>query len=275
VKAKSYPSIGVCIYCYRSPTELEKAGISPKLTREHIISFGINGLLVFAKASCSECARTINKGFEQHFLKRLVIEIRTLKKMQTNHPAQRPTTFKRGVRHQTGTTWTDVPAEQHPVLLAFPVLNAPAALSGEPIKGEMGWEISAMTALFSPDALNKFGFGSCYFEFQPEAFGRFFAKVAHGFATAELGRDGFEPVLVPIILGTDKVMGRYIGSSQYECRLHYSPHKIDIRDVNGWAVVSVQLFADFDATSRYDIVAGRLTQNGYDKLAVIQNVLHT
>ena len=83
-KIKRFPAVGQCIYC-------DAAGASIKLSDEHIIPFALGGKDILLEASCSKCARKINKGFETHCSQRLFQTIRVHHRYPTRNPKKRPT----------------------------------------------------------------------------------------------------------------------------------------------------------------------------------------
>lgn len=52
-----------------------------------------------------------------------------------------------------------------------------------------------------------------YAQFQPVDFARVLAKIAHGYAVWWAGIDGFRPLLLPIILGTNDHVSYWIGGT--------------------------------------------------------------
>ena len=66
----------------------------------------------------------------------------------------------------------------------------------------------------TPDPSMPEGKRSAGFQpFSPDLICRSIAKIAHGAAVAELGFDAFEPMLPPIISGSDKNISHLIGST--------------------------------------------------------------
>jgi hypothetical protein len=115
----------------------------------------------------------------------------------------------------------------------------------------------------------KHGEGFSVGAFEPIAFLRFLAKVAHSFAIGRLGVDHFEPVLPDVILGKPEVptnsLFQFIGGgSKIEVGAYSDPtlrtlHCLDTRSDNStgtrYVIVSLQLFSFLSAPT-YDVVVG-------------------
>src|SRR6266853_1676428 len=89
-----YGSVGRCIYC--GATRYSAAEVRP-LSDEHIVPEGLSGTLVLPRASCRRCAKTTGQ-IEGSVLRNLLWAPRTLLKMKTKRPKERPTHFSAAVK---------------------------------------------------------------------------------------------------------------------------------------------------------------------------------
>jgi len=94
----------------------------------------------------------------------------------------------------------------------------------------------------------------------PESFLRMLAKIAHCFATAELGINSFAPLLLDIIKGDEPLSNRLIGCWHEEVSPSDALHEIRVDWVDGeggWLLIcSLRLFCA-TGSPRYLIVVGR------------------
>jgi hypothetical protein len=97
--------------------------------------------------------------------------------------------------------------------------------------------------------------------FSAPIFGHMLAKIAHSYAVAELGMDGFNPILNNLIRGLPTLhMAQFVGGNFLPEPKSTDLHEISIKlsnriDGRGFWVVRVRLFADLDMPAYY-IVAG-------------------
>lgn len=252
-KRRSDP-IGYCIYC----------GSTEALTREHIVPFGLSGEAVLPKASCRKCAR-ITGRFEEDVLRGPMRTVRILKRLRsrTKHTGA-PQTARLTVLRGEIEEEVELPLDQYPVMLHFPVL-APLAPFEQRVKGLTVTGVHAV--LFGPrpeDVLRTFdGVTGIRFSSPDDwtPFARLIAKIAYATAAASgaLARlDGPAYVLRGILEDPDD-LGRWIGTPDGPiCKYPGSLHRIDLAEhPEGWLLARVQLFSDGE-TPAYDVLLGRL-----------------
>jgi hypothetical protein len=214
-----YPSVGRCIYCGCMDT---------KRFPEHIIPFAITAdALIFEDASCAQCAQEINK-FEQPVLRRMLGPFRVVANSPTRNPRQRPKNFKlkigkaddRGQLIEPPHTIIVPATEMHLVLLGWRLPPPGILYEEEPprdqIRGEPWCRLDEEpvnrhiqrfrdTTGWQGNIAFKAG------DVPHFAYLRWLAKIAHGFAIAELGYEAFEHFLPAIILGRSNHYCHYIG----------------------------------------------------------------
>ena len=114
-----YGSVGRCIYC----------GSTSDLRHEHILPFGLSGSAKLPKSTCGECA-TITGQTEQTVLRGPMWAVRVYRglKSRSKHkdaPKTYPLTVIRGQTEEV----VQLPAENYPILLHFPIFSPLAFLS--------------------------------------------------------------------------------------------------------------------------------------------------
>ncbi|WID96989.1 hypothetical protein QO058_01510 [Bosea vestrisii] len=89
--------------------------------------------------------------------------------------------------------------------------------------------------------------------------GRMLAKIAHGYAVAELGYGNFEPYLLNIILGKPPMhLGHYVGGLFGDAPKGADLHEIRLSDFWGsqHVAVEIHMFAD-RSLPKYLVIAGK------------------
>jgi len=194
--------------------------------------------------------------------------------LPTRRPKERPKELPLKVRLTAAADWTfiNVRQEVYPFLILFPFLDLPGALTGSAATDGDGatvkrlWirgasfrdgllpHLEALCAELKVAAIEPGG------TVDTPAFFRMLAKIAHGFAVAELGPKFVSPNLIPIIDGTNLAESkRYIGGHQNE-----QPPSTDLHEVSfvsctkdpHLVLVRIRLFAIL-GTPTYLIAAGR------------------
>ncbi len=252
-RVKTYPSIGHCIYC----------GSDRKLSREHIIPFGLGGNLVFTDASCDQCAR-VTSDFERYCLRNMFLAARTHMNLPTRKRKERPKTLRLSYFKNEGDhEWLDIPVSDHPYAVVLPVIQPPTLFSGAPHRD--GLVIEGTSVRAGPNfyqKLQSFGPNKAFTqEFSPDLFGRLLAKIAHGYAVGEVGSYNFRPFLQGLILGTQTFSSSFIGggSSQGSRRLL---HQLSLEWRASFLVCSITLFSMEASDSAgsagptYDVIVG-------------------
>ena len=250
---KLYPPVGRCIYCEATDVPLSK---------EHIIPFGLDGKLVLLKSSCAKCA-DVTKRFEHTCLRRMFGPLRVRMNFATRRPKDRPTRFSVNRQNRDGTrTCFSVPAKDYPKFLYLPKFDAPGILTGQPpstLFRYYTWGVG--------DGVDFDAFAATYgsTELIPDPFYvyQFFqllAKIAHSYAVAVYGVDGFRPLLLDIIFGRYATPSYLIGGSikdqlQKEGIRHYIESSRQPLGNITYLVIAIQLFAEIGGPL-YKVVAG-------------------
>lgn len=251
--------VGRCIYCGATRDEA-------RLTLEHVIPFALAGRLELPDASCDACAKIINSGFEQEYLSGEVIDVRaflklpsrsTKKRIGRGAPHERP--GRVGVLTPAGDfeRWQSVGRDDFPYALWFPEYGVPAFVTGQPALPAL--PLINQHTYIAPDYEAKMArmAGAVTFgTFEPSVLAREIAKIAHGIVVAELGLDGFDPFLVPLILGQDPLLNRYFGGTGARLRSSDLHAATITRRPDGILLVRVCLFASLGAPT-FMVVAGR------------------
>jgi hypothetical protein len=240
-----YPAVDRCIYCGTTEGEL---------TKEHIIGKALNGTLTLARSSCEPC-RKITHAIETFCFDGHMKGFRVREGFRTSKlpPFNIPLMNKENVRGVG-----KVSREDHLAWLILPKYQQPAMFYGawpEPIKTQPWTQFRGKWPRdhrVAPAALN---FGT---------YTRMLYKIAHGYAVAEIGYDGFEHFLPKCILDTEKSSYDYIGSVgppkvnlPKEERLHrlsleYWENKDGI-----YLIVNIRLFA-YAGAPDYHVIAGKV-----------------
>jgi hypothetical protein len=114
----TYKPVGRCIYCGAS---------GGKLTREHIIPFGLGGSWVLPDASCKVCA-AITAKVEQFCLRPMLGRFRIQMKLPTRRPGERPDALPLEIVRADGSLDSKpLPIEEHPITASVD-WAAPASL---------------------------------------------------------------------------------------------------------------------------------------------------
>jgi HNH endonuclease len=216
--AKVYAPADRCIYC----------GSKENLTKEHIIPFSLGGTWTFPKASCNACAK-ITGAFEGEFCRTILGPLRMLFNLPTRRPKERPKHLPLKVKYATSTDWEMAYVDRSicPFLIGMPLYPLPSVLTGvhdEESKGAATKQLWLRGGGFWPDR-DKHLQWLCdalratevmpSAEVPTEAICLSLAKIAHAYATAELGVDGFSPSLTNMIRNRDvSDRSKYIGGGE-------------------------------------------------------------
>lgn len=223
----------------------------PRLTREHIIPEGLGGQLLFHKASCDDCAKIINEEVENLCLGAMVGP-RTKLNMKKRAPESLAHGVWRGSKGQfpldmseADFRWNELPTSDMPLAIILPTFVEPGILTGA--APSEGFIVNGLQSHFANKTLPTQDEGCVsghVQKFSPDLFCRMIAKVAHGAATAELGKDAFSPFLPQIILGKNKNISFFVGGGGIKPMKTSQKHVISIKLRSGYVIADVQLFAN-------------------------------
>lgn len=257
-RLKQFSPIECCMYC-RSTADL---------TKEHVVPLGIAGhSMVLERASCRDCARRTSQ-LESAVLEGGLRILRQKYNSPTRHKNRRKGLIKTHLaRSNEDGEWVHqenivVGIDQIPAVCVLPELNAPRIFASA--DASPGWtgsfwfwqEEMALPTLNSSIA----GRGGLHVaEVNPTLFARFLAKIAHGYAVAHLGMDGFRPYLPPVILRDTEDPFRYVGGYLEPPPNPGALHQVTqgYAEINGakYVLVRIRLFALLGAPE-YVVVAG-------------------
>jgi hypothetical protein len=256
----TYDPVGRCIYC---------GAAGGRLTAEHIIPESLGGMLILPAASCDACA--VETGaFEGRCAGRMFRgPRRVLGLPQKNRGSKRkrkPDVFSVKADGRS----VKVEAHEFPGMLIMFAFDPPGILvNAQPTENFAGrlsiQQLPGFADRFSR-MRGKHGFKdqiTLPVEGDAADHGRLLAKIAHAYAVAELGVEGFRPFLTSIILNRPPLhIGHYVGGLFGD-----SPKGDDLHEIlvghEFWGdthvVVEIQLFSD-RAMPKYVVVAGERSQ---------------
>lgn len=261
---RRYEKATLCIYC----------GATDELTDEHIIPFGLGGRWLLPKASCRVCAR-ITGAYEGVCQRTILGPLRMYFDLPTRRKKERLRKLPLQVKYNANDAeWSMIEVDQreYPFLILLPILPMPDELTGLPSAGERGakvqrlWvrgasfdhgihrHLDELAARLGVAAINPTATFSA-----PEFF-HMLAKMAHAFATAELGTASFEPLLQPILGGDFSDCRRFIGgidaTEPAAPDLHQMSILADPETPERLVCVRIRLFACLE-TPTYFVAVGR------------------
>lgn len=209
--ATEYAPVGRCIYCGATRYDKDTADLAD----EHIVPSGLGGSTLLRAASCKRCER-ITGQWEQRWLRGNLDPIRQEWKLQNARRQRRREKDQRTtipLFHPTTATRTHIPAEEYPATLILPHLGAPRLFN--PMPPEEDPRIWIRNQQHKIDAIGqKYGVRE-YATVSVDLWAvmRVLAKIAHAYTVAELGLDGFTPILPNYIIGdNDGARHFYVGS---------------------------------------------------------------
>jgi hypothetical protein len=244
-----------CIYC----------GSTMRLSREHVLAYALGGTTTIPRGSCEEC-RKITHEFETAVLCGPMQIVRYIQGMSsgTRHKDV-PETIPVRVTVNGSQTKIDVPREEAPILLPFPIFEPPVYL--EPGKSEL--RLTGMvTGSFGVDP-NEFGkrHGAERLELKVSrndaiAFARLVAKTAYAnaYVQGQLQRLKNRPELVQAMLKEPNTIGRFLGTAPEPYKKYPGlQHRLSIHIIPEHRLLYsiVQLFASTGAPN-YIVVLGTL-----------------
>lgn len=253
-EARTSRRVNKCIYC----------GLADEpLSREHIIPEGLNGEFTLIAASC-KCCRDITSRFELDVLQNAFGPARIALQVGRKRPDERPSHLPMRLRCGTEEVKIQIPIEEYPAILPFPIFVPPAYLSERPYSAGIHIEGTTNTQVAGlPLAELRRKYGGDYLGirvvFEPVKFARAIAKIAYGFTVLQLGLDRIsERYVLPAILGKATDIGRWVGCDPAPpMGPSTGLHAVTLRMEDKQIHVLVRLFAQFGAPE-YHVVVGRV-----------------
>lgn len=158
--------------------------------------------------------------------------------------------------------WQETPKDAHPWWLPAIGFAQPGVLLNAPEGYAPLHEFRLIPGQETVRRLNRLG-PKIGIEHRVDSnlFARVIAKIAHSFAVAMLGLNGFDPILQGVILGTSTDLARYVGGppvAQDDRRPDPDIlHSLRMVRQGPFWVVRLRLFAFLEGTQTYVIVVGR------------------
>jgi hypothetical protein len=279
----SRPSPGICIYCFSASSDLRD---------EHVIPYALAANTLILKKSCCGNCQNIIQPYEQEVLKKQLGNFRAQIDAPTRNPKSRQTSVKYNFSEidTTGLIIRDLGSRSLPLVNAPMVLNLwsspqpnyglPPAQSDNGIGVPWTFRDEVVLQQLCRKVAEETGaknVGLKLGEVNREHYLRFLAKVAHAYAAAELGPDGFEPFLLDVILKRSNDLGLYVGDSLGKSPFGENPaHTLQISlgeseggPPKGCLVVRIQLYPMFNSPSHI-IIVGRVTPLTQDRLVELR-----
>ena len=269
--AKTYTPVGSCIYC---GSQEWSAGQLRKLGDEHIVPEGLGGRLLLPEASCKACEE-VTSQFEQEWLRSSFYSARVQKglgKKKKRPPRYLPLKVQRNGR----TVWESIPIEKYPAVIVTLVFDHPDILSDcKPIEKELSGGVAIGTLpTFGQHMKEYLEQGAVSFESPRSSatsrhLGRMLAKIAHSFAVAELGINGFKPFLRQIILGTDiRHLANYVGGTMEIPPISNNVYEIRLTTIESigcrpYLMVIIRLLSDVQGMPEYWVVVGETHRSAH------------
>lgn len=253
-----FPPANECIYCGAKDVVL---------TREHIIPYSLGGTYVLPKASCAVHS-ALTSDLERQVARVAYGVYRAQTGAPTRHPDKLNEVLNKRVKIE-GETFTgekvevEIAVSDVPPVPVFARLLLPDVLSGRPLDDKKSFTTECLPVGSSLRELRvRLGLKqlrSPISSFPITIFQRMLAKIGHSYAYATLGPTGFEPFLLPLILGEEVSAWQYVGGFEPEIVQGHQPLvlRIEKLGLDTLAVVEISLHF-FPHMPRYQVVCGRL-----------------
>ncbi len=271
---RTYDPVDRCIYC---GAERYAADSNRYLAEEHIIPFGLNGGLVLPRSSCRRCERVTGRD-DSLVLKGALLGCRTILGLRTRNPKDRPKALPLFDATTTPNRKVMVAIEDYPISILLLHLGPPPALTGD--VASAGRPTGTWCHFFRRDTavlrwkygLKEFGTSSL----DSWALSRVLAKIAHSYAVAELGLEGFSALLAEPIREQADHIYNFVGGAQEYLPPSNHLHEIGFEPTSSehdYIVVRIRLFAFLGAPVYRVVVGTRCVQHPRDQDGTVKNVL--
>jgi len=227
---------------------------------------GLGGGIILPKSSCDPC-RQITQKIEELCLRKMLLSYR-LKTGLVQHPHEIPEEMEVWLERANTRQRITVSRKSIPDFLLMPVLSQrPGILIGQPPGPRVPYHFQlVVNQREMQEAAAKLGGEKLHVptHIDMEAYFQMIAKIAHGFAVAILGIDGFDPYLPPLIVRRQINLISYLIGASFD-HLPVWPdalsHQVGLglidRDGGQLLRSRVCLFA-FHQGPAYDVIVGRL-----------------
>jgi hypothetical protein len=280
---KRYDPVGHCIYCPAYPK-------NP--TKEHIIPFGLaDDSLVLPRASCSDCQKKTHEA-ETACMRATWWPFRThigAPSRGKEHPSSFEMTYALAHDLPSGIQLSNTTKEKRapkdfPFIFSALRLHPPGLLVGRDPNAHVDvdvWstyddEMLAEVRRRATGLPRNLGIAAQIAQINPPLFGRMLAKIAHGYAAAELGLHAFKHDITRIVRNEPTRTTHWIGGT-YELpppapHLHNIRWRIQAVNRINYVIVDLRLFA-FMGSPQYHIVVGELI-HPLDQLPFLEQPLY-
>ncbi|MBL8596425.1 MAG: hypothetical protein JNL14_01670 [Devosia sp.] len=253
-QGRRVPSPGCCIYCRTS---------SAGLTDEHVVPYALGAHTLVLEESCCPACQEIIQPYEQEVLRRQLGVFRAQVDAPTRNKKDRPSSVRMHFVEvgDDGTVLRDlgyrpVPLEEVPLSLNLWSSPPPRLLMKVPSR-DVGraWTYFDQKAVASLCQKVRAETGANHVavktgDVNRKSYLRSLAKMAHAYASAELGLDSFEPLLEEIILDRSDDIEKFVGDAPAESPMHEDPaHTVRIaigetvgEEAGGYLVATIQLY---------------------------------
>jgi hypothetical protein len=262
---RTYAPVGRCIYCGASEWSTVQ---SRRLGDEHIVPEGLGGRLLLPEASCEKCEKETSK-FELEWLRSAFHTARVQKGL--GKKKKRPPRFlPLQVQRNGKTVWESIPLEKYPAMIVTLLFDQPEILSDcSPVEKMLSGGV-AIGILPTFGRLLKPYLDRGVVTFAPprssatsEHLGRMLAKIAHSYAVAELGIEGFTPFLTNIILGVEtRYLSHFIGGTREIPSASSDVYEVNLSTIERTGhrplfMVAIRLLSDVQGMPEYRVVVGQ------------------
>lgn len=264
--ARTYRSVGYCIYC----------GSTCQLSDEHIIPLGLGGRLVLPQSSCSSCSAKTSK-LERTCLRTMYGPLRLLYGLPSRRKKSRPETLQLKIKRTEGSEWEYVPVaqERYPFLVTFPYFEAPGALTDTDESAAAGpvtsrlWIRRASPHHHFQELLQSLTLELGVHSLMPEskaevsAFCSLLAKIALSYIVADIGVSAQRSRLAHIALGEDmNNCMHYIGSVATDEPPSDSLHEVSLarHTRNSSILVRIRLLAKLGSPTYFVVLPSALVE---------------
>ncbi len=260
------PPIGKCIYC----------GATEGLTEEHVVPYGLGGVLVLPEASCRACS-AVTSALEFRLLRRAWWPYRRALGLTSRRLREQPDDFPVTLKPKSGDPIeARLPARDHPIvtILLFP---PPSVLQGQrndisPSTGKVVIRPVApppRTLIVNGSDRPVRSDDEIEYPINMDAadFTKFLAKVGLGYAVFKLGLAAFSELFLPnVVLGDGSGALMFVGnpSVPFEPAVIPDPphHGLSLRREGSFCCVYLQLFkTKSDPPPIYQVVVGKIAED--------------
>lgn len=255
--------VGRCIYCYKTCDEVI-------LTKEHIVPDGLGGDLYLPEASCIPCAKMTN-GFESHTISEAFRYGRGLLGI---HSRKRRGKSRSDHTYLAGSLGSES-LQQFVATPDMPWMFGFCSFTGRPnLLEQFPVVLDDRHIVFKVGGALKDQKSRLQLQMDQGFYWRMIAKIAHAFAVAHLGINGFDHCLIEFICNPGLPTPReYIGvAAGYEIESSGHLHWIEMRTVltkvhspdpigyryKNLAIVRLKLFSNYGSPA-YEVIVGEIT----------------